>query len=61
MISFTTVSKRFEKASTPDRYNYYSNSSSENVAYNNFALGVEFEGKGFDKLDHKARLLSKKK
>lgn len=58
MIALATVSKTFEKASQPDTYNYYSNSSSENVGYQNFKLGVEFEGKGFDKLDHKLSSIS---
>lgn len=52
MISMASVSKTFEKGSAPNTYTYYSNSTKENVAYQNFKLGEEFKGKGFDGLDH---------
>ncbi|KAI6173446.1 50S ribosomal protein L13, protein [Aphelenchoides besseyi] len=55
LISLSSVSKRFEKGTEPDSYNYHSNSTKENVAYNNWKLNVEFEGKGFDGSDHKIK------
>ncbi|KAI6205408.1 hypothetical protein M3Y94_00788700 [Aphelenchoides besseyi] len=55
LISLASVSKRFAKGTEPDTYSYHSNSTKENVAYNNWKLNVEFEGKGFDGSDHKIK------
>jgi len=54
MIGVSSITKIIEKsAEQPGRYNFTNLSSKMNLEYKNWALGEEFENKGFDGENHK--------
>lgn len=58
LIGMSSITKVIEKSEQSERYTFADLSSKMNLKYENFALGEEFENKGFDGEQHKVCLLN---
>jgi hypothetical protein len=54
----SSITKVIAKTDQPERYSFSDLSSKMNLEYKDFALGEEFEGKGFDGEQHKVCCLT---
>lgn len=58
MIGLSSITKTVLRAEETGKYDFLNKSPKVDLAYRNVQLGTEFQGKGFDGLEHKVRFLA---